>query len=193
MARPRGVELAAPCSWPATDDLNDLSSGQDYHRHDSSRTFDQLRIVSRRPRNRDAVSGFVLQIGSRILMTNEVSIACTESAPMCGYAYARSVFSHCEACAALRHPTRCVLMYVSAHCLNVIVFAAASRVCSATGVPLANGIGSERLQGAGFRSKFARFGQRDCGVWTETHPAGFATQPVAKEPRRLSGRIGVQV
>jgi hypothetical protein len=41
-------------------------------------------MISMRPRNRDAVSGFAVQIGSSTLMTNDVSIACTDSAPICG-------------------------------------------------------------------------------------------------------------
>ena len=39
-----------------------------------------------RPRTRPAVSGFIVQIGSRTLSTSAVSMACTERPPMTGSA-----------------------------------------------------------------------------------------------------------
>ena len=73
-------------------------------------TVAQSRILSIRPRTRDAVSFWQFQIGSKTLMTNLVSTAATGRAPMIGKAYVSSVAVHWPACLAFFQPAACTVM-----------------------------------------------------------------------------------
>src|SRR5207248_2916104 len=78
----------------------------------------------------DAVSDFVVHIGSIAFMTSPTSTECTGSSPNIGFTYVAKVAVHCVACLELRQPARCAAIYASAHSAKVIDLATLSRAAT---------------------------------------------------------------